>query len=196
LDAGRGALSWRDPNRGLVSRQSVCLAGSDHIHGETSAARAHWAKQQLDALWEGRLDEVLEALAQQAGDAGAVDAAVSYYTTHRSRLDYPSYRARNLQLGSGTIESTCKHLISARLKQAGMIWSEEGANAVSAVRAWLKSGRWQEAMVLRPQPRRSYQRERRGGETKTEAQLGGASGTVTEVAAQRQAAGLPSEVLE
>jgi hypothetical protein len=165
------------------------------IHGEASAARAHWAKQQLDALWEGRLDEVLVALAQHAGDDGGVDAAVSYYTTHRSRLDYPGYRERKLQLGSGTIESTCKHLISARLKQAGMIWSEEGANAVSAVRAWLKSGRWQEAMALRPPPRRSYQRDRRGGETKTEAQLVGASGTVREVPARRQAAGLPSEVL-
>lgn len=174
--------------------QYVWQAASS-IHGETSAARAHWAKQQLDGLWEGRLDEVLWALAQHAGDAGAVDAAVSYYTTHRSRLDYPGYRARNLQVGSGTIESTCKHLISARLKQAGMIWSEEGANAVSAVRAWLKSGRWKEAMALRPHPRRSYQRERKGGETKTEAHLGGASGTVAEVGARRQAAGLPSEVL-
>jgi hypothetical protein len=165
------------------------------IHGETSAARAHWAKQQLDRLWEGRLEEVLVALAEHAGDAGAVDAAVSYYTTHRSRLDYPGYRARQLQLGSGTIESTCKHLISARLKQAGMIWSEEGANAVSAVRAWLKSGRWQEAMELRPHPRRSYRRERRGGESKTETHLGGASGTVAEVPTPRQAVGLPSEVL-
>ena len=165
------------------------------IHGEASAARTQWAKQQLDALWEGRLDEVLVALAEHAGDAGAVDAAVSYYTTHRSRLDYPGYRARNLQLGSGTIESTCKHLISARLKQAGMIWSEEGATAVSAVRAWLKSGRWKEALALRPHPQRGYQRERRGGAAKTEAQLGGASGTVAEVPRRREAAGLPSEVL-
>jgi len=127
------------------------------IHTEASAARTLWAKQQLDALWEGRLDEVLCSLAPHAGDAGAVDAAVSYYTTQRARMDYPSYRARNLQIGSGTIESTCKQLISARLKQAGMLWSEEGANAVSAVRAWLKSGRWAAALALRAVPQRRYQ---------------------------------------
>lgn len=165
------------------------------IHGEASAARTSWAKQQLDGLWEGRLDEVLVTLAQHAGDDGAVDAAVSYYTTHRSRLDYPSYRARGLQIGSGTIESTCKHLISARLKQAGMIWSEEGANRVSAVRAWLKSGRWKEAMALRPHPRRSYQREPRGVEVKTEAQVVGETGTAVEAVARPEANGLPSEVL-
>jgi hypothetical protein len=73
-------------------------------------------------------------------------------------MDYPSYRARGLQVGSGTIESTCKHLISARLKQAGMIWSETGAEAVSTVRAWLKSGRWGAAMALRQVPQRCYRR--------------------------------------
>ncbi len=60
-------------------------------------------------------------------------------------------------IGSGTIESTCKQLVSARLKQAGMIWDAEGAEAVAVVRAWLKSDRWNEAMRLRPVPTRGYQ---------------------------------------
>jgi Uncharacterised protein family (UPF0236) len=137
--------------------QYIWQAGSS-VYGEGTAQRAEWAKQQLDALWEGRLEEVLAALQPGAGDEGACDAALSYYSTHRERMDYPSYRARGLQLGSGTIESTCKHLIGARLKQAGMIWSEAGAEAVSVVRAWLKSGRWGEAMGLRHLPRRQYRR--------------------------------------
>jgi hypothetical protein len=127
------------------------------IYGETTAARANWVQQQLDALWNGQLDNVLVALAPHAGDEGAVDASISYYTTHRARMDYPSYRARGLQIGSGTIESTCKQLVSARLKQAGMIWSEAGADAVVSVRAWLKSGRWAQAMALREAPRRRSQ---------------------------------------
>ena len=74
-------------------------------------------------LIEGGVDVIhpdFSALEPYAGDEGAVDASISYYTTHRARMDYPSYRARGLQIGSGTIESTCKHLVSARLKQAGM----------------------------------------------------------------------------
>lgn len=127
------------------------------IYGEGTAAALGWARQQLDELWQGRVEAVLEALEPKGGDEGAVDAAISYYRTHRARLDYPSYRARGLQIGSGTIESSCKQLVSARLKQAGMIWSEAGAEAVVAVRAWLKSERWAEAMALRPLPRRSKQ---------------------------------------
>lgn len=163
------------------------------IYGDGTSARAQWAKQQLDGLWEGRLEEVLAALQAQAGDAGAVDAAISYYTTQRARMDYPSYRARGLQIGSGTIESCCKQLISARLKQAGMIWSEEGAEAVSAVRAWLKSGRWQEAMMLRPLPRRRAKQQARCRPT-AEAPVVPQEGSVP----ARMASGptLPAEVRE
>ena len=85
--------------------------------------------------------------------------ALSCYTTHRARLDYPAYRARGLQIGSGTIESACKQLVSACLKLAGMIWDAEGAEAVAVVRAWLKSDCWNQAMRLRPPPRRPYRRQ-------------------------------------
>ncbi len=73
-------------------------------------------------------------------------------------MDYPTYRARGLQIGSGPVESACKQLVSARLKLAGMIWDAEGAEAVAVVRAWLKSDRWNEAMRVRPVPKRGYQR--------------------------------------
>lgn len=120
------------------------------IFGEGSEQRKRWAKQQLDALWDGKVDQVLAALEAYGNKGEAVNDAISYYTTHRKRMDYPSYRARGLQIGSGTIESACKQLVSARLKLAGMIWDAEGAEAVAVVRAWLKSERWDEAMRLRP----------------------------------------------
>jgi hypothetical protein len=165
------------------------------LYGDGTSARSEWAQQQLDALWEGRVADVLLELQAHAQLGGALDEALSYYTTHRNRMDYPSYRARDLQIGSGTIESTCKQLVSARLKQAGMIWSEAGATAVVEVRAWLKSGRWGEAMALRPHPRRSYQRQRRGGEAQAQRQRVEEVDPVVAAPAQRQVAGLPSEVL-
>jgi hypothetical protein len=158
------------------------------IHGDGTAARSEWAQQQLTALWEGRVADVMLALQLHTEIGGAVDEALSYYTTHRTRMDYPSYRARELQIGSGTIESCCKQLVSARLKQAGMIWSEAGANALVAVRAWLKSGRWQQAMALRPAARRSYRRVRPRSEPRGEAAAVGE-------AMAPPPTGLPSEVL-
>jgi hypothetical protein len=61
--------------------------------------------------------------------------AISYYTTHQGRMDYPAYRVRGIQIGSRTVEISCKQLVSARLKLAGMIWDVAGAEAVAVVRA-------------------------------------------------------------
>lgn len=128
------------------------------IFGETSDLRIPWARQHLDALWEGRVRDVLATLEPYRPKGEGVTDVITYFTNHQERMDYPAYRARGLQVGSGTIESSCKQLVSARLKLAGMIWDAEGAEAVAVVRAWLKSDRWDEAMCLRPAPKRGYQR--------------------------------------
>ena len=73
-------------------------------------------------------------------------------------MDYAAYRARGLQIGSGSIESACKQLVTSRLKGAGMIWDDAGAEAVATVRAYLKSERWTAAMARRPHRQRSYRR--------------------------------------
>lgn len=129
------------------------------IWDETSAKRAEWAHTQLDLLWESKVAEVLLELEQWRGRGEAVEAALSYYSEHQTRMDYASYRARGLQIGSGSAESGCKQVVSARLKGAGMIWNASGAAAVAEVRAWLLSERWQEAMALRGVRRRSYRRK-------------------------------------
>ncbi len=151
----------------------VWAAGSA-IWDETGARRDGWAKQQLDRLWEGQVAVVLEELEQWRACGEAVAAALSYYTTHQRRMDYASYRARGLQIGSGSAESGCKQVVSARLKQAGMIWNAAGAEAVAIVRAWLKSERWEEALALRGGRRRSYRRKqaRRAEERVVQEQAG------------------------
>ncbi len=129
------------------------------IWGAADASRRAWAERQVTALWQGQVADVLDALQAQATAGEAVQVAHTYFTNQQARMNYPAYRARGLPIGSGTVESGCKQIISARLKQAGMIWCADGARQVAKVRAWLKSGRWAEAMALRPVPRRGYQRQ-------------------------------------
>jgi len=129
------------------------------IWGEREPQRADWAHRQLGRLWEGKVGQVLVELEQHQGAGEGVEEALSYYTTHQGRMDYAAYRARGLQIGSGSVESGCKQLVSARLKGAGMIWDAEGAEQVAVVRAWLKSGRWAEAMGLRAARGRGYERK-------------------------------------
>ena len=129
------------------------------IWGEAGAERAGWARSQLDLLWESKVGEVLRELEQWLSSGEAVEAAVSYSREHQGRMDYASYRARGMQIGSGSAESACKQLVSARLKQAGMIWDARGAEAVAVVRAWLLSERWEEALALRGVRTRGYRRK-------------------------------------
>lgn len=169
------------------------------IWGEAGAQRATWARAQLDLLWESKVGEVLLELEQWCERGGAVEAALSYYREHQSRMDYASYRARGMQIGSGSAESACKQLVSARLKGAGMIWDAAGAEAVAAVRAWLKSERWEEAVALRGVPRRSYQRKQVAGAGAESATLKPAAQEpapeVVEANASAHQSGLPAEVL-
>ncbi len=129
------------------------------IWGTADAARRAWAEQYMTALWQGQVATVLTALQAHLAAGEAVRMAHTYFTNQQARMNYPAYRARGLPMGSGTVESGCKQLVSARLKQAGMIWRADGARQVVKVRAWLKSGRWAEAMALRPAPRRGNQRQ-------------------------------------
>ncbi len=132
------------------------------IWGEGHPQREAWAHRQLEQVWDGKVDEVLVELARHEGAGDGVRDAVTYYTTHGKRMDYAAYRARGLQIGSGSVESACKQVVSARLKGAGMIWDAAGAEAVAVVRAWLKSERWEEAMALRAVPKRGYARQGAG----------------------------------
>jgi hypothetical protein len=72
------------------------------------AQQKAWTKWVRSALWEGDLDRVIRAFQAYSDHPGAGEAAaraVTYFTHNCHRMDYPTYRARGYQIGSGTIES-------------------------------------------------------------------------------------------
>ena len=133
----------------------------DHVG---KAARACWGEGSTEAkLWVGRAREMLlapngpkeilrsltAALRQhKAGpDGGAkmVNEAeflkeFRYLWTHRHRMWYARAKAMGLPVGSGAVESGIKQLIIARLRQAGMKWTRQGADAVMRLRCARLSG--------------------------------------------------------
>lgn len=127
------------------------------IYGETSDIGKRWAQKQLDDLWDGKVNQVIRRLRAHA-DHESVRKAISYFSNNQKRMRYPLFRQMGLQVGSGTIESGCKHVIIQRLKQAGMRWSQQRLQAVAKLRTRLKSDRWHETLQLRPPPSRSYRR--------------------------------------
>lgn len=118
-----------------------------HHRLETGAAAA-WVQAQKASLAHSRLRDVLHQIrllyppTQPLPDV--VHQAVGYFFHNRHRMNYAAYRQAGLPIGSGTIESACKTVVQARMKQAGMRWSRDGAQAMLALRCLLLSNRWQE----------------------------------------------------
>ena len=134
------ALDW------YHATEHLWAAARDRL-GEDSAQVETWVAARKDELWEGDVAAVLAALR-----AGPATSEIHYFETHRHRMRYREFRARGYPIGSGTLESACKRVIGARLKQAGMRWSRAGAQAVLSLRTQLLSGRWDAVWPLtRPQ---------------------------------------------
>jgi len=69
--------------------QSVWRAAAA-IFGETSDLRLPWVRQRLDALWDGRVTDVLAALEPYRARGEGVTDALSSFTTHQARMDDPA----------------------------------------------------------------------------------------------------------
>ena len=84
----------------------------------------------------------LEELDLKGRSPAAIEArrlVTGYVRNNLHRMDYPRYRERGWQIGSGHIEAACKTVrVNERMKQAGMRWGEDGADAVCHLRALFK----------------------------------------------------------
>ncbi len=89
----------------------------------------------------------LEALDLKGRPAAVLEAhrlVTGYIRNNLHRMDYPRYQAEGWQIGSGHIEAACKTVVNQRLKQSGMRWGGDGADAVCHLRALYEGepGQW------------------------------------------------------
>ena len=57
-------------------------------------------------------------------------------------MQYDEYLRLGYGIGSGAVESAHKQVIHARMRQAGMRWSEAGARRLLALRLLLLNDHW------------------------------------------------------
>jgi len=119
------------------------------LYGAGNLRAAAWVEPLKDQLYVHGAAPVLTALAALAAleptteeAAQAITDAQTYFTRNIARMDYPRFVARAWPIGSGAVESSCKCLVEARLKQAGMRWGVPGSQAIASLRALHRSGRW------------------------------------------------------
>lgn len=114
------------------------------LYGEGSENGKRWAETHCLRLKESGPRSLLTSLKRRRGRTAAEKEALrlelGYFQDHKRRMDYPKYLSMGLMIGSGPVESACKVVVGQRLKQAGMRWTREGADAILALRTAVLSG--------------------------------------------------------
>jgi hypothetical protein len=115
-------------------------------YGEGSTVAARWVHRLAQDLRAGKLDEViarLQTLRPATPESQEkLDTLIRYYTDNKARMRYDEYLRLGYGIGSGAAESAHKQVVQARLRQAGMRWSEAGAQRLLALRILLLNGEW------------------------------------------------------
>ena len=105
-----------------------------------------WINETEPFLFDGNIAEVvarIQSLATQNCEVVEIlEREARYFEKHAKRMRYQEFRDKGYQIGSGVIESACKHVVSQRCKQASMRWEEPGINAVLKWRCLLKNDSW------------------------------------------------------
>ena len=115
-------------------------------YGEGSKRAERWVHQIAEDLRAGKVQKViarLERLQPSTVEARkCLQELIGYYRDNACRMRYDEYLRLGYGIGSGAVESAHKQLVHARLRQAGMRWSEAGARRLLALRLLLLNDRW------------------------------------------------------
>lgn len=111
--------------------------------GEGSPAAMAWMAARHTELLADQVEAVLKAIAAwqpTTPEQREVQRTEYQFVANNAfRMRYGSYRKQGYQIGSGVVESACRHVVGERLDQPGMHWSVPVAEAMVCLRANLRS---------------------------------------------------------
>jgi len=149
-----GGLGLEDALRVNFPRVEVVILdfwhAAEHLHEFAKEWQPGEGGEALAATWCHQMKheggtavlKTIQALSLSGKRPAAREAhreLVVYLENQQHRMDYPTYRQKGWQIGSGPVESACKRVVGQRLKGTGMRWSEAGSDAVCHLRALLCS---------------------------------------------------------
>ena len=130
-------VDYMHAKRHLYDVAKQAFGEDDHNAVET------WVNTTQTPLYNGETSQVLTRIrdleAQNPAIADILEREVRYFQKHSHRMQYRTLNEKGYQIGSGVIESACKHVVAERCKQAGMRWSKSGINAILFWRCLLKN---------------------------------------------------------
>ena len=126
-------------------------AAAELIFPHDSTARERWFRKHRRILkdeTEG-VETVIRSLRDYYDKTGRRDEGLqrelNYFRNHRDRIAYHRHQDLNLPIGSGVTESACRSVIVPRMKRPGQRWGMDRGKAILALRALVKSQRFDAA---------------------------------------------------
>ena len=103
-----------------------------------------WILRHQPKLEDGKLETLVRFIRSIQGSSPELTESIhkhaDYFDNNAARMRYPEFRRQHLFVGSGVIEAGCKTVIGSRLKQSGMFWTVDAANAILALRCSVLNG--------------------------------------------------------
>jgi hypothetical protein len=132
-------------------------AVSNAVFGEGPPAAA-WVERRADELWDGQVEQVVQALEdlhlRHENHPAEVQQAAGYFRDRQDQMRYDRFRAAGCPIGSGTVESGANNTVQRRMRRPGRGWNRESGQAMLTALTELGSGRFQWAwdQVYHPAP--------------------------------------------
>lgn len=153
---GDGAGWVQLQSQEVFREQGVFLCDFFHVSEYLGAAALScrprqpnsWRRTQQRRLRRGAVQKVIQALAPHLEPEGTAEEespvrnGYRYLHNRRDCLDYPRALALGLPIGSGMIESGHRHVLQARLKQAGTAWLPDHADQIAHLRVLKANRQW------------------------------------------------------
>jgi hypothetical protein len=119
------------------------------LYSQEAVKQKAWMKiHQKRLLDKGKIEKLVGALRSidtaNPQVAEKIRTEADYFERNAERMRYLNFRRQHLFVGSGVIEAGCKTVIGSRLKQSGMFWTVQGANAILALRCSHLNGRFED----------------------------------------------------
>lgn len=123
------------------------------MYSQSNPKLKRWTDARKKELDAGRVEAVVRAIARHHAltdeERKICNTEIQYFQKNKERMRYNVFRAKGFFVGSGVIEAGCRTLVGQRLKQSGMHWTVNGANAIIALRCCLLSNRWEDFWAYR-----------------------------------------------
>jgi hypothetical protein len=125
-------------------------------YGQGSKVGEKWMSRLSKDLRGGKVEAVIVRLRRIKPsceeEKEKLEGLIRYFDNNKHRMRYDEYLRLGYGIGSGAVESAHKQVTHARMRQAGMRWSEAGARRLLALRVLLLNDNWSmlDRLVMAP----------------------------------------------